>query len=110
MLCVVQLSRQLYIVWKERISAMGQMELIKKELEEHLGKKIILKACKGRKKFVTRYGFLREVYPSLFMVDVVNGNELTSLTFTYSDILTKTVRITVLNDNVKFEDLKLKIS
>lgn len=89
---------------------MSQMELIKKELEEHLGKKVILKACKGRKKFVTRFGFLREVYPSLFMVDVVNGQELTSLTFTYSDVLTKTVKVTVLDDDVEFEDLKLKIS
>lgn len=89
---------------------MSQMELIKKELEEHLGKKVILKACKGRKKFVTRFGFLREVYPSLFMVDVVNGKELTSLTFTYSDVLTKTVKVTVLDDDVEFEDLKLKIS
>lgn len=89
---------------------MSQMELIKKELEEHLGNKVILKACKGRKKFVTRFGFLREVYPSLFMVDVVNGQELTSLTFTYSDVLTKTVKVTVLDDDVEFEDLKLKIS
>lgn len=88
---------------------MNQMEIIKNELEEHLGKKVILKANKGRKKFVTRYGVLKAVYPSLFMVDVENGPEITTSTFTYSDVLTKTVKVTILEDDVNFKDVQ-KIS
>lgn len=88
---------------------MNQMEMIKNELEEHLGKRVILKANKGRKKFVTKRGVLKAVYPSLFMVDVKNGTEITTSTFTYSDVLTKTVKITILDDDVNLNDVK-KIS
>lgn len=89
---------------------MNQMEIIKNELQQHLGKKVILKANRGRKKFVTKYGILKEVYPSLFKVDVKNGTETTTATFTYSDVLTKTVKVTILDDDVNFQDVKKKIS
>ena len=49
---------------------MNQMEQIRKELTRHIGKRVILKADKGRKKIVTRRGRLVEVYPSLFVVDM----------------------------------------
>ncbi|WP_138159556.1 Veg family protein [Peptoniphilus catoniae] len=88
---------------------MDQMNLIKNELEENLGKKVIVKANKGRKKYVTRRGILKSVYPSIFSVDVENGDELTTSTYTYSDVLTHTVRITILDDEVEFADVE-KIS
>ena len=70
---------------------MNQMEIIKNELKSHVGKKIIVKANKGRKKIVTRKGILKAIYPSLFVVDVFNGDEVVTSTFTYSDVLTSTV-------------------
>ncbi|MGO1581485.1 MAG: Veg family protein [Peptoniphilaceae bacterium] len=88
---------------------MNQMMLIKNELEENLGKKVIVRANKGRKKFVTSRGVLKSVYPSIFSIDVENGDQLTTSTFTYSDVLTKTVTITILDDDVEFNDVK-KIS
>lgn len=57
---------------------MNQMELIKRELENHIGKKVIVKANKGRKKIVTRKG-----------------------------ILTSTVRVTVLDEDVSYKDAKM---
>lgn len=88
---------------------MSQTEMIKKELTQHLGKKVIIKANRGRKKIVTRKGVLKAVYPSLFVVDVINGDEMTTSTFTYSDVLTSTVRLTILDNDVKYQDAK-KIS
>lgn len=88
---------------------MNQMYLIRNELEENLGKKVIIKANKGRKKYITRKGTLESVYPSLFSVSVENGEDKTLVTYTYSDILTETVKIMILDDDVEFNDLK-KIS
>ncbi|WBW50230.1 Veg family protein [Peptoniphilus equinus] len=84
---------------------MNQMNSIKNELQANLGKKVIIRANKGRKKFVTRRGRLDSVYPSLFSVSVENGNDITTATFTYSDVLTGTVRVTILEDDVEFSDV-----
>ncbi|MCG4734438.1 Veg family protein, partial [Casaltella massiliensis] len=39
---------------------------IRQTLEKHLGRKILLKANKGRKQIVTKKGVLEKVYPSIF--------------------------------------------
>ena len=46
---------------------MNQMEMIKRELEQYIGKRVILRANKGRKRFVTHFGEIKAVYPSLKM-------------------------------------------
>ncbi|WP_071026416.1 Veg family protein [Peptoniphilus raoultii] len=86
---------------------MNQMDLIKNELKSHIGKRIIVKANKGRKKIITRRGVLKAIYPSLFVVDIFNGNEIITSSFTYSDVLTSTVKLTILEDEVKFSDAKM---
>ncbi|MET3616962.1 uncharacterized protein Veg [Peptoniphilus olsenii] len=85
---------------------MNQMKIIRRELEDHIGKRVIVKANKGRKKIVTRRGVLRATYPSLFVVDVYNGDEIVTASYTYSDVLTSTVRVTVLEEDVSFKDVK----
>ena len=44
------------------------LDKIRESLERHLGKKILLKANKGRKQVVTKKGILEKVYPSVFVV------------------------------------------
>ncbi len=85
---------------------MSQMDVIRRELESHIGKKVIVKANKGRKKIVTRRGYLKATYPSLFVVDVYNGDEIVTASYTYSDVLTSTVKVTVLEEDVTFKDVK----
>lgn len=85
---------------------MSQMELIKKELESHIGKRVIVKANKGRKRIVTRRGVLKAIYPSLFVVDIINGEDVVSSSYTYSDVLTSTVRLTILDEDVSYSDVK----
>ena len=86
---------------------MNQMEMIKRELEQYIGKRVILRANKGRKKFVTRFGEIKAVYPSLLVFEVENGDEMTTSSYTYSDVLTSTVAVTVIEDEVEFEDVQI---
>lgn len=80
---------------------MNQMEQIRRELMRHIGKRVILKADKGRKRIVTRRGRLVDVYPSLFVVDIEHevseGNR--TISYTYSDVLTSTVQLTIIDDD-----------
>ncbi|MDO5036679.1 MAG: Veg family protein [Tissierellia bacterium] len=87
---------------------MNQMESIKKELSKHIGKRVIVKADKGRKRIVTRKGILEAVYPSLFIVSVVEENlGDQKISYTYSDLLTSVVRIAIVEDNVDMGDVKI---
>ena len=86
---------------------MNQMQIIKKELENHIGKKVIVRANKGRKKIVTRKGILKATYPSLFVLEVINGEEIVTASYTYSDVLTSTVQVTVLDEDVTYKDAKM---
>ena len=86
---------------------MNQMQIIKRELENHIGKKVIVRANKGRKKIVTRKGILKATYPSLFVLEVFNGEELVTASYTYSDVLTSTAQVTVLDEEVAYKDAKM---
>ncbi len=89
---------------------MSQVEVIKRQLKSHVGKRVIVKANKGRKKIVTRKGILEAVYPSLFVVKIKNKFEdERNASYTYSDVLTHNVVITIVDDDVDLE-LKTKIS
>ena len=72
------------------------LDKIRRSLERHLGKNILLKADKGRKQVVTKKGVLEKVYPSVFVVkieDAVNGDSRVS--YSYSDLLTENVKLQV---------------
>lgn len=69
---------------------------IKNELVDNLGKKVVLKADKGRKRIVVNEGFLEEAYPNVFTVRINNEfeNERT-VSYSYSDVLTSTVKVKI---------------
>jgi len=90
---------------------MGQMDMIRDKLSKHIGKRVIVKADKGRKRIVTRTGVLEAVYPSLFVIDLSEDTSQRNISYTYSDVLTETVQITILDDDVNMSDaLQLKTS
>jgi uncharacterized protein Veg len=69
---------------------------IKKDVEDSVGKKVILKANKGRKKTTVREGILESAYPSIFVVKISNQyDSVRRVSYTYSDILTETVEVTI---------------
>lgn len=70
------------------------IEGIKKGIGKHVGKSVIVRANKGRKKIVTRKGTIEGVYPSVFMVSYNGeGDVTTRVTYSYIDVLTENVEI-----------------
>lgn len=69
---------------------------IRENIEGFVGQKVTLKANKGRKKTLVREGVLENAYPSIFVVKIDGGyDSVRRVSYSYSDILTETVEITV---------------
>lgn len=70
------------------------LDNIKKDIEKYLGKKVVLKANKGRKKIVVKEGVVENIYPSVFVVKLDDRyNNTTRISYSYSDVLTSTVKL-----------------
>ena len=65
---------------------------IKRDIENHVGEKVILKANGGRRKVFVNNGVIEKTYPSIFVIRLENDAHRT-VTYSYSDVLTKTVQI-----------------
>ncbi len=84
----------------------NSLDKIKENVENCIGQKVRLKANKGRKKTTIREGVLENAYPSIFVVKIDGGyNSVRRVSYSYSDILTETVEVTICN-----EDRKIQIS
>lgn len=72
----------------------NNISLIRKELEGCVGKRIQLKANKGRKKTFVREGVIENAYPSIFTVKFENDfHSIRKISYSYTDILTHTVEV-----------------
>ncbi|WP_053954791.1 Veg family protein [Inediibacterium massiliense] len=77
---------------------------IKRDVEHLVGEKVRLKANKGRKKICVKEGILEETYPDIFVVCIDGGyNTVRRVSYSYSDILTETVEITLCNNDKKIQ-------
>ncbi|WP_291653914.1 Veg family protein [Clostridium sp.] len=65
---------------------------IKRDIEDHIGDKVTLKANGGRKKILVNNGVIESAHPSIFVVRLENDIQRT-VTYSYSDVLTKTVQL-----------------
>jgi len=65
---------------------------IKRDIEDHIGDKVTLKANGGRKKILVNNGVIESAHPSIFVVRLENDIQRT-ITYSYSDVLTKTVQL-----------------
>lgn len=84
---------------------------IKRNVQNCVGKKVMLQTNKGKRKSKTSEGILAEVYNSVFIVKVDSGlGGERKLSFSYSDILTETVEITLCEtqENLKISQLCLQ--
>lgn len=91
---IVNFYQSLYQEGSEDLKNINTIANIKSEVEGNIGKKVILRADKGRKRIVVNEGFIEEVYPNLFTVRINNNydNERT-ISYSYSDILTSSVEL-----------------
>lgn len=68
------------------------IENIRKELGNHIGKNVVIKYNLGRNKVEKYHVKIKELYNYVFLVELNNDfNEVKS--FSYSDIITKTIKI-----------------
>ncbi len=75
---------------------------IKQSVEDHLGERVTLKTNKGRKKVKVKEGVLLETYPAVFVVRIDEGLESErKISYSYSDILTETVEVTLIDTEVR---------
>lgn len=65
---------------------------IKKEIESHVGDKVTLKANGGRRKTFVNNGIIEKAYPSIFVIRLESDTQR-KVTYSYSDVLTKTVQL-----------------
>ncbi|MGO4890199.1 biofilm formation stimulator Veg [Anaerobacillus sp. MEB173] len=72
---------------------------IKRTLDENIGKRITIKANGGRRKTIERSGFIEETYPSVFIIKLdEDQNAFERVSYSYADVLTSTVELTVCED------------
>ncbi|MGE5577200.1 MAG: Veg family protein [Syntrophothermus sp.] len=74
---------------------------IRADLRSFVGQPITVKANRGRKRVIEAEGILEQTYPNIFVVRV-NGKQSTinRLSYTYSDVLTETVLVTVAGSRI----------
>lgn len=70
---------------------------IKDNLDSRVGDRIKVVSSAGRKKVSTRYGVLRQTYPSLFVVELDDAAKFDTVSYSYSDVLTKNIDITFID-------------
>ena len=62
---------------------------VKKNLGEHIGKKVSINYNLGRNKFENYHATIKELYDNVFVVESEHGIK----SFTYSDVVIKTIKI-----------------
>ncbi|MCR4397590.1 MAG: Veg family protein [Firmicutes bacterium] len=71
------------------------LDEIRRSLQGHLGERVIVKADKGRRRVSEDEGILEGVFPSIFLVKVNASGGPRRLSYTYSEVATRTVRIQI---------------
>ena len=71
---------------------------LKTDILEKVGQKIIVKGSLGRSKTFEKEATLEKAYPNIFVVRYEENNR--NVTYSYTDVLTRTVEIDVIDGNV----------
>ncbi len=75
---------------------------IKKNVESCIGQHVLLRTNVGKRNAQEKEGIVLDTYPSVFVVTVNEGlQSQRSVSFSYSDILTETVEMTLCSTKQK---------
>ncbi len=66
---------------------------IKEDLNNHIGEKAIIKCNLGRNKYEKYNVTIKELYNNIFLVKLNNENNPEIKSFSYTDVITKTIKI-----------------
>lgn len=80
---------------------MKRIEYIRNVLGDNIGRHMCLRCVKGRKRYVINNCVLDKVYPGIFVVKIADSHTgaVKTMSFGYSDILTKTIEICLFDEN-----------
>ena len=70
---------------------------LKTDITDKIGQKIIVKGTLGRSRFFEKEATIEKTYPNLFIVKY--DDEERNVTYSYKDILTRTVEVEVYDGN-----------
>lgn len=68
---------------------------LKTDITEKIGQKILVKGTLGRSKFFEKEATIEKTYPNIFVVKYDDTER--QVTYSYKDVLTKTVEVQVFN-------------
>jgi len=69
---------------------------VRSDIQKIIGSTVKLETNKGRHKSVVNTGVVSNVYPSIFTIQLSEGSDASrKLSFSYTDVLTNTVEITL---------------
>jgi uncharacterized protein Veg len=84
---------------RRKVTALQQKNTlvsIRSQVEENIGKKVLLVSDRGRKRIVKNEGVITDAFPSIFTVKISNEFDVErTVSYTYSDLLTSTVEMTI---------------
>lgn len=86
------------------MASKNTLSLIKDNIDSYVGERVVLRANKGRKKISVKEGIIEKTYPSIFVVRIdgdVSEDLGRTVSYSYSDILTKSIELFVCKDNIK---------
>ncbi len=97
-MCIHGIIVMCHLLMKRGDCLSKSLSKIKESIENCLGREVRLKADKGRKRIVEKSGVIEGVYPSIFCVKINGGDHNSRIvSYSYSDILTETVQITLVD-------------
>lgn len=70
-----------------------KLEQIKLKLNDYVGKNVVIKYNLGRNKFEEYEVKIKELYSNVFLVELNNKPNAEIKSFSYSDVITKTIKI-----------------
>ncbi|MGI6610284.1 MAG: Veg family protein [Limnochordia bacterium] len=84
----------------------GTLDLIKQDLEANVGKRIRLRANRGRRKVIEAEGILEQTYPRVFVIRLdARSSPVKRMSYSYADVLTETVELMIDNNRVGVANL-----
>lgn len=69
------------------------IEKVKKQINNHIGKEAFIRCNLGRNKFEEYSGTIKESYNHIFLVEIKSRSQTFIKSFSYSDVITKNVKI-----------------
>lgn len=69
------------------------LQEIKKKVNENIGNEVIIKYNIGRNRIEKYNVKIKETYKNIFIVETKNKNNIEIKSFSYTDIITKTIKI-----------------